>query len=279
METKQTTTPFRLIFWGIIVFTLRIQVERFDIINDFVGMLMILCGVVVLSRVPISVRYQRRMFFLVVLAFLVTIYSFFTSILFPFYPVLVPTPSKIFIALSLLGVFFTITGLIAFCRCMVEYCSIMNWEHAIAGWKYSEKWTVYAVWVPYMFLTIPLFVFYTSLEYVPKNPLPIRWENKRLETESQITAWRNGNVIYSTTVPHRPDGSYTFAYPRLDPSPSDGLIIDWGGWFAPVNGPFAWTVMLSTLQIALFSVWTIINILTSLHRTISAVEKTLHEFE
>jgi len=161
---ERVVVPCRLIFWGTIICIPEFRLNGFDIINDFVGMIMILWGVVSLWRIPISVQYQRWMAFPVILAIFATIETFFTEILL--------LPNEIVSALFFLYGIISILGIIIFCRCMREYCSVMNWERAVASWTYSSRLITYGILLPSIILSIPLYLFVASLTFVPRQPHP-----------------------------------------------------------------------------------------------------------
>jgi hypothetical protein len=164
---KRVIAPCRLIFWGIIICIIDFRLNGFDIINDFVGMIMILWGVVSLSRVPISAQYQRWMAFPVILVILSTIGTFFTEIL-----LVQIHPNEFVSAMLFLYGIISILGVIVFCRCMREYCSVMNWERVVASWKYSTRLITYCILLPYIILSVPLYLFIASLTFIPKQPQP-----------------------------------------------------------------------------------------------------------
>jgi hypothetical protein len=164
---ERVVVPCRLIFWGTIICIPEFRLNGFDIINDFVGMIMILWGVVSLWRIPISVQYQRWMAFPVILAIFATIETFFTEVL-----LVQIHPNEIVSAWFLLYGIILILGIIIFCRCMREYCSVMDWERAVASWKYTSRLITYAILLPSIILSIPLYLFVASLTFVPKQPHP-----------------------------------------------------------------------------------------------------------
>ena len=283
---ERVIEPCLLIFLGIIFCAVGFYVDSFDIINDFVGMLLFLWGVVSLFRIPISRRYQRQMAFIVVVAILSTIIAFYGGILVPFFPALMPPPSNIVFALFFLCAFVSLISMLIFFRCMKEYCTVMNWERPLASWKFSTKITTYGVLIPFAILAIPTYIGFTTLEFHPKKPPKIDWktewiynEDRRL-TAVQYTARRDGNVIHSEVVPFPSEGSFSHTYPKVDPSPSDGPRIDFGDWFAPIKGWFAGTIVwLNMLLLLLFGFGAVIHFLMSLSRMIYAAQKLLTEPE
>ena len=92
----------------------------------------------------------------------------------------------------------------------------------------------------------------------------------------QYTALRNGEVIYSETVSRSPDGMSHFTYPKLDPTPDDGLTINFGDWFAPVDTvdtTLGRVLLLLTLPVVLAICWAVIHFLMSISRMIRAANE------
>lgn len=261
--------PLRLIFWGIILCIIKIELDNFDIVNDFVGMSLILWGTVSLSRIPVSVSYRRRMLLLVVLAMTGTVFSFFNAVLLPFRPEWSPDPSLVCFALLVLTRLAAVGGLFLFCRCMKEYCALMNREKALASWKYSARLLFFGVFVPLCILFFPLCLFFDSLNFTPKNPSPISWKSRYDGEEMHFSAYRDGKIIYSETFPKPQKGEpFTYTYPQLDPPDHDGWRFEVGEWHAPIDGALAWGAVLPTTATMLVFCWAILHFLMSLSRTI-----------
>jgi hypothetical protein len=283
---ERVIVPCRLIFWGIIICAVGISVETFDIFNDFIGMLLILWGVVLLFRVPISRRYQRRMSFLVVIAILSTIMAFYGAIVLPLKPAWLPPPGNIVFALFFFCAFVSLVSMLMFFRCMKEYCAVMNWERPLASWRFSARMTMYGVLIPFAILALPTYLFLASLEFHPKNPPPIkeRYGGVLYEhgepTTFVYTAERDGKVIHSAIVPISPDGVLRYDPPKFDPSPDDGPNIRYGvgfvatdGWFALYNGWYAHSIVwLNILLLLVFVFGALIHFWVSLSRMIGAAQ-------
>ena len=171
-EHQRIIAPLRLFFWGMIICIIDFRLNGFDIFNNFVGMLMILWGVVSLSHIPISERYQRWMMFVVVIAIFDAVCAFYGEILFPLYLIRILFPVELTFAINYFVVLFSVWGTVVFCRCMLEYCDVVNWERTYASWEYSARLFFYGILLPTIILAIPLFILVTSLNFVPKNSLP-----------------------------------------------------------------------------------------------------------
>jgi len=217
---ERVIVPCRLIFWGIIVCAVGLYVGSFDIFNDFVGMLLIFWGVVRLSRIPIARLYQQLMWFPVIVAFCATIIAFYGAILVPLQPTWLPPPNATVFAMWFLCAFVSLVCMVLFCCCMQKYCEVMSWERALASWLFSAKMTSRGVLIPFMIFVIPMFVFFTSLEFFPKNPPPIQEWFKVIDNEHfQYTALQNDTVMHTAIVPISPDGVLRYTYTKRDPFP------------------------------------------------------------
>ena len=273
---ERVIVPCRLIFWGIIISLPYISVNGVAGVNCCIGILLILWGVVRLSRIPIARRYQQLMWFPVIVAFCAMIIAFYGAILPPLQPTWLPPPSAIVFVLWFLCTFVSIVCMVLFCCCMQKYCTVMSWERALASWLFSAKMTSRGVLLPLMILAIPMFVCFTSLEFFPKNPPPITWTACAIEgtiTEMQFIASRNEEVVHSEIVLASPDGSFSRPTIKLDPLPHEGANISYGEWFAPVKGVFAWSVMLLFVLVFLVFFCAVIHFLMSLSRTIYAAQE------
>ena len=161
----------------------------------------------------------------------------------------------------------------------------MSWERAIASWLFSAKMTSRGVLIPFMILAIPLFVFFTSLEFFPKNPPPIKWKSEYFWDEHdkltavEYTAQRDGAILHTEIVSASPDGSFSCPTIKLDPSPHDGAHINYGEWFAPIKGVFARTVMVLFVLVFLVFFCSVIHFLISLSLTIYAAQEHTAEQE
>ena len=123
MKAKQSSLPLRLIFWGGILCVFDITFSeavshngrimsgfRFDILNDFAGMLLITGGVLKLSRFDIDISYRRSMQFVTTCCILNCV----TALVWHF--VLQP-PDFYSIGLNLLGLA-TLGSTVLFCSAM-----------------------------------------------------------------------------------------------------------------------------------------------------------------
>ena len=268
-DPKRIITPLRLIFWGNIVVAVALKVNcYFDIINDFVGMVMILWGVISLSRAPVSRSYKRQMSLLVIVAFFATVYTFFYAVLLPLNPKWYSLSDQTAtVILFIIWLFVSLIAAIIFCRCMKEYCSVMNWECVLASWKYSIRLILYGLSIPLAILMVPWLLFFTSLEYYSTKP--IYWEMQIVDEGCQFTAKCNDVIIYTSDIIPMHE---KFTYPKLFPS-RDGFTWSSRDWYAPMSGPLDGIVFLSIMLVLLILTWAGIHVLVSLSRMIYAAKE------
>ena len=146
-----------------------IRFNHFDIINDFVGMVMISWGVISLSRISISNSYRWWMLSVVIIAIISTIVMFFAEVLHPLRLIQTPKPNMALWILTLAWLLTMVAGAVVFLRCMKEYCSVMNWERVIASWQYSIRLMVYGVGISCLLLTAFLICLFPFLEFIPND--------------------------------------------------------------------------------------------------------------
>jgi len=279
-EHRKVIMPLRLIFWGIIISLPTININGFTGVNDFIGSVLMLWGIVVLSRIPISDQYQRWMWLPTVISIVWAISMLFPAFLQPLQLVPSPPPSNVGFAFFILLVFVSLLATITFCGCMAQYCSVMNWERTLASWRYSTRLFTFGVLFPFAIAAIPLYFFLSSLEWLPKNAPDIQWESERIgekwEDGMRYAATKCGKVIYSEVVmPTRDsEGRYCYTMPKLDPPHNIGTI-NFGDMVAPLERKIIWWVPAIILAVIVF--WAHIHILMSLSRMIRAAEPAATE--
>jgi hypothetical protein len=154
-EIQRTITPLQLIFWGglLCIFDITFSVGgphgglKFDIINDFVGMLMITSGVYQLGKIKVHDRYHNAMVFVTVIAILSCIDAFQEHFIYQGPPFL----SFLLSVLAALAMAAT-----------VVFCVAMRWLCSEAGLEKSEQsWRTSTVLFAVIYL-IPLGIFYSA---------------------------------------------------------------------------------------------------------------------
>jgi len=154
-EIPSIVTPLRFIFWGglICIFDLNFASTsngegfRFDLLNDFVGMLMITWGVFRLASLQVDDRYRSAMLFVQIVAVLSCIEALHAHVIYD-------TPLLIAVATTLLG----IAALIA----TVLFCVAMQWLSDAAGLqRAAASWQVTTILFVAIYL-IPLGLFYSA---------------------------------------------------------------------------------------------------------------------
>ena len=119
MNIKQAITPLRMIFWGGILCVLDFSISsshsvnghvrtgfRFDLLNDFVGMILITIAVVKLAKFRVDSSYRKQMLFVFICCLLGCVKSFFGHFIFPTSSVLTFLSSSTGIASLLAAILF-----------------------------------------------------------------------------------------------------------------------------------------------------------------------------
>lgn len=154
-DIRETISPLRLIFWGGLICVLDFSFSQtvngegwtFDVLNDFVGMLMITCGVFRLAKVTVHDRYRSAMSFVSVLAVLSCLDALHAHFLYD-------TPAVLSFLLSVLGV----AAMIA----TVVFCVAMRRLSAEAGLRISAtSWRTTILLFVFIYL-IPLGLLYSA---------------------------------------------------------------------------------------------------------------------
>jgi hypothetical protein len=151
MSITEAVTPLRMIFWGglLCIFDLSFSSTtsinngpptgfRFDVLNDFVGMLLITIAVSKLSAFAIDPFYRSAMRFVFVCAVLNCIEAFVDHFVFP-------APAIVDVAWNLLGLA-SLAATVVFCTCMHR----LSWEfslHRSADSWLTTRWLVIFLWV------------------------------------------------------------------------------------------------------------------------------------
>jgi len=154
-EIERSITPLRCVFWGSLLCVLDITFSetspsggwRFDILNDFVGMLLIVWGVMRLATFDVHGRYGKAMRFVTVVAVLSCVDAFQAHFIYA-------KSSMLAFLLSLLGVA-AMVATVVFCVAMRWLSEEADLPRAAGSWR---KTTILFV-VIYL---IPLGLFYAA---------------------------------------------------------------------------------------------------------------------
>jgi hypothetical protein len=122
--------PLRMIFWGGLLVVLDFKFNGFDLLNDTLGMILVVIGVARLSGIPVSDRYRGLMNFVLVMAVLSLAKSVINQI-----------PMKLPTGISILIQIFSFLSLVAttvFCRCMAECCRQAQFDAAGRSWQVTS---------------------------------------------------------------------------------------------------------------------------------------------
>ncbi|MBL0717092.1 MAG: hypothetical protein JJV89_03485 [Desulfosarcina sp.] len=154
-ELQTAILPLRLILWGGLIcivdleFTHTVNGEgwRFDVINDFLGMLMITWGVFQLSRFTVHDRYRTAMAFVKVVAVFWCFDAFHHHFIYD-------VPGPLSFILTMFGV--------AAMSAIVVFCVAMCWLNNEAGFHDSARsWRTTTLLFVFIYL-IPLGLFYCA---------------------------------------------------------------------------------------------------------------------
>lgn len=266
-ESRKTTTSLRLIFWGVLVVFIDIKVNNFDLLNNFIGMLMISSGGIGLSRIDISPWYNRGMSWIVVVMILETIDSFYSAVLVPLSPGLAPPPYAFFIVLAGVIGFIAFITLLGFCRCMKEFCETLKWTKPSASWQFTFQLILFGVFIPGMILSVPLALFISSLDFQPvrKNTVIVHEKTG----DGMANEYRNGVFIRSY-----PSDTDSQQFKGAAPEP-EGLTFHFNHHEALVS-PFAAIITgIFLIPFAVMAFWSAIHFLVSVSRMIRSTEQAL----
>ena len=154
-DVAGTIAPLSFIFWGgllcILDFTISSKVNgegfKVDLLNDFVGMLLITYGIFKLSAVQVHDRYSSAMGFVKIVAVLATLKALHDHLIYR-------TPEMLSVLFALLG----LAELIA----VVVFCVATRWFSREAQMENSARsWTT-TIWLVTLIYLIPLGFFYAA---------------------------------------------------------------------------------------------------------------------
>jgi hypothetical protein len=157
LDVTRAITPLRLIFWGGVLcvldftftFSQKVNGEgfKFDLLNDFIGMLMIAFGVFALGRIEAHDRYATAMGFVKLIAVLATIEALHDHLIYS-----IPSGLSVFFMLLALA------ELVA----IVVFCVAMRWLSNEAGLENAARsWTT-TIWLFTLIYLLPLGLFYAA---------------------------------------------------------------------------------------------------------------------
>jgi len=133
------------ICWGVGIWVIDVTVNlgtnyNFDIINDFLGIVLIGCGVFRLGRIDVGERYRNMLAFVKAVVFLAGLQALSDNLG-------LRTPKAVSAVLSLLELLKAL-GIILFCRAMVWLCSELGFSRAAGSWRVTLLLYVFTCLVP-----------------------------------------------------------------------------------------------------------------------------------
>ena len=126
-DVRDAVGPLRLVFWGGLLCVLDFKINNFDILNDFLGAILIAVGVARLARFPVHERYLGWMLFVKVVAILHVFTAFFA--MFMLHP---PEPIAFLLTAFHLA---TLAATIAFCVAMRWLCMDSGLDRSAESWQ------------------------------------------------------------------------------------------------------------------------------------------------
>lgn len=141
---RSAIVPLRLVFWGGLLCVLDIHFSqtsngrgfRFDILNDFIGMLMITTAVFRLAAFDAGDRYRFSMTLVRIAAVLATLKALQAHVIYEAGPFV----SAI---LTIVG-FFNLVATVMFCRCMRWLAETLDLSRSAASWRVT---TILFFWI------------------------------------------------------------------------------------------------------------------------------------
>ena len=146
-EIRRIITPLRLIFWGGLICVLDFKINEFDLLNDFVGMIMITWGVIEVSKVKVHDHYSMAMLFVKILAVLTSLQALQEHFTYRI-------PEFLSVMLYVIGAA-SMLATVVFCVAMLWLSSEATLQRSVRSWKT----TTILFSVIYL---IPLGIFYSA---------------------------------------------------------------------------------------------------------------------
>ncbi|MGL6196478.1 MAG: hypothetical protein ACRC2T_16815 [Thermoguttaceae bacterium] len=280
---RKTITALRLVFWGFIICIVDVKVNGFDLLNDFFGVIMILCGVIKISKIPVSDNYTKQMFFPVCISWIAIFQVFYDEIVLPLNPSFSIPPNPVVLVVTAVYFLCYIWSLVVLCRCMTEYCELLQWRRAVISWCFSRSLLKNIVFIPALVLSIPCVVILSSLVLELKNNpsfsgvIESRVENNTLIT---TTVHQDG----TTTVTHTVGGT-NFNQPPMIHSVNNSkadMNVTFGQYKANIDfsGPLMSSLYLLFFIVMIWAIlccWAMIHFLISIHRMTKQAKNDLAE--
>lgn len=151
-------TPLRLICWGglLCIFDITFSTTvngrgfKFDILNDALGVLLILIGVVKLTNFVVDAGYSVAMRFVVAVTVLALLDAIRAH-------VIMPLPDPLSFALSIFG-FVRLVAVVVFCVAMRWLCQSRQMPESAASWQVTT-------WLFVLIFLLPLGLFYLAAAF------------------------------------------------------------------------------------------------------------------
>lgn len=126
-DVRDAVGPLRLVFWGGLLCVLDFKINNFDILNDFLGAILIAVGVARLARFPVHERYLGWMLFVKVIAIIHVFTAFFAM-----FTLHLSEPIAFLLTAFSLA---TLAATIAFCVAMRWLCIDSGLDRSAQSWQ------------------------------------------------------------------------------------------------------------------------------------------------
>lgn len=133
-ETQRIISALRLIFWGGLICLLDFNIGTFDVINDFIGAVMLTWGVFKMSRMAVHSRYTQAMLFTKIVAVIFCVDTLIDQLSVFTYALNQIDGIFLLIGSSLLGIA-QVTAATVFCMAMRGLSMEMNLMEAAQSWR------------------------------------------------------------------------------------------------------------------------------------------------
>lgn len=148
-DIKRAITPLRLVFWGGILCVFDFRFNGFDILNDILGAILIICGVFGLANLSVNGPYRRAMLFVKIASLLAIAQAIYAHLD-------VETPRPVVLLLHLYGIV-KMLATVVFCMAMRRLCIAAGLTKSEQSWKtttilfaviYLVPWSLlHGVWI------------------------------------------------------------------------------------------------------------------------------------
>lgn len=170
-DASEMVNPLRMVFWGVLVIALDFHLTwpggfRLDLINDVVGAILVLRGVIGLRSQAIGDSWMKSMGFVEVIAWITVVGAVIDHFVLE-----LPAP---LLSIGLVVGFLKMLAVLVFCRAMREVCEMYGFERSVLSWRLSSALYLWLYILPMSLLGIGFMI--SALQDGPRqwnSPLAI----------------------------------------------------------------------------------------------------------